>query len=135
MNKTYTAYKQSKALEELNAGIDLKRFELDEVYKNDTIIGLSMDVGTFELACSLAKFYSFDLWKVYMTFSEYMMGENESCTLEEIQAKLTPLVDTLQVREEMFLAAMGSNVLPLIDGKDLDKLNLYYSLLGKTGLI
>lgn len=135
INKAYTEYKQNNALEELNAGIDLKRFESDESYKNDTIIGLSMDLKTFELACSLAKFYSFDIWIVYMTFTEYMLTENETATLEEIEAKLNPLVDTLKIKNDEFLKVMNKNVLPIIDGKDLDKLTIYYNLLGNLNFI
>lgn len=130
LNKTYTEYKQNKALKELDAGIDLGRFEADEEYKHDTIIGLSLDLKTFELACSLAKFYAFDIWKVYMTFTEFLLTESD-VELKEAEAKLNPLTEVLREKKQDFKKAMDEKVLPLIDGGDLERLIVFYNLLGK----
>ena len=129
VNKAYTAYKQNKALKELDNGIDLTRFENDQVYKKDTILGLSMDTGTFELACSLARFYSFDSWEVYMTFAEYLFNDKEGISLEEIEAHLSPLMSVLKSKSDEFIMTMERNILSRIEGQNLDKLLLFYSLL------
>lgn len=136
VSTAYTGHRQSRALQELNAGIDLGRFEADAAYKEDTILGLSMAVETFELACSLAKFYAFDVWHVYMAFGEHLLTECDTDTgagysLDEIRAKLAPFVDTLRARGQPFLDTMQINILPMIAGTDLDKLSLYFNLLGE----
>ncbi len=130
----YVQYKQNKALKDLNSGIDLKRFESDNVYKNDTIIGLSMDTETFELACSLARFYSFDIWRVYMAFTEFLLTDNEDeefSSLQELENRLNPLAETLRSRKKEFLEYMNLKIMPVLDGKSLDKLIVFYNLLGK----
>ena len=55
----------------------------------------------FDLSCSLAKFYQFDLWKVYMTHVKYLMTDNEiiglsiddvgkkNCTIDEFVKNTT----------------------------------------------
>ena len=129
INKLYTEYNQNNSLKELNAGIDLKRFETDQSYKHDTIMGLCLDVKTFDLACSLARFYSFDIWKVYMSFTEYLLTEVSDMDLTEIDKKLQPLLSILKTKPDQFKSSMFDNVYTLIDGLDLDKLVLFYSLL------
>ena len=116
-------------MKELNAGIDLKRFETDQSYKHDTIMGLCLDVKTFDLACSLARFYSFDVWKVYMSFTEYLLTEVTDMDLIEIDKKLQPLLSILRTKPDLFKSSMFDNVYTLIDGLDLDKLIIFYSLL------
>jgi hypothetical protein len=133
----YIQYKQNKALKELNIGIDLKRFDSDNIYKTDTIIGLCMDIETFELACSLARFYSFDIWKVYMAFTEFLLTEYAGEELNssiELENRLNQLMQTLRSRNNDFLEYMNFKILPLLDGKGLDKLIVFYNLLGKLTL-
>lgn len=133
INKRFTEYKQNRALKELNAGIDLKRFELDDNYKQDTILGLSMDMNTFELACSLAKFYNFDLWKVYMTFAEHLFEISpHEISLKELKDKIEPLTPLLASRRNEFDQVMLTNVFEMIDGKDLDKLIVFYEFLNDS---
>jgi neuroblastoma-amplified sequence len=132
INTLYTEFNQNNTLEQLKLGIDLKRFETDQQYKSETILGLSMDIKTFQLACSLARFYSLDIWKVYMSFTEYILIEHESVgiDLESVEKKISPLLSVLKSKKNEFESIMDKNVLPLIDGKELQKLLVFYSLLG-----
>lgn len=130
INRSFTEFKQNRKLKELNAGIDLKRFETDQIYKQDTILGLSMDIKTFELSCSLAKFYAFDLWMVYMSFTEYLFEISPSkIGLNELENKVKPLLPLLISRRDEFTRNMINSVLPLIDGKDLNTMIVFYELL------
>ena len=132
VNKLYTEFNQKNMLDELKLGIDLKRFETDPVYKRETILDLSIDLHTFQLACSLARFYEQDVWKVYMTFTEYFLIEHESAgvLLDGVEKKINPLLPVLKSRMSEFAANMETNVLSLIDGKDLAKQVVYYTILG-----
>ncbi len=129
-NRLYTNFTLNNQLEHLNLGIDLSRFAEDEVYKNDTILGLSMDLKTFELACSLARFYEFDIWKVYMSFTELLLTENTELTNEEIRQRLDPLLPMLKSRTDDYHSNMNTKVYSFIEGTDLDKLIMFYELLG-----
>ena len=131
VNKLYTEFNQNNTLKNLELGIDLKRFETDETYKHETILGLSMDVSTFQLACSLAKFYSFDTWKIYMSFTEYLIPEHESAGVPfaKIESKIAPLLPVLKSRMAEFKKNMVNNVLPFINGNDIDKLILFYGFI------
>ena len=105
-----------------------------------------MDVDTFELACSLARFYSRDMWTVYMTFVEHMLGETKQqpqsasasasaaheVFIEDLERKLAPLAATLRSRRDEFVTKMYSNVFPLIEGVDLLRLGVFYNLLGDS---
>ena len=132
INRRFTEYDHHNQMEHLNAGIDLKRFETDQIYKEETILGLSMDYNQFKLACSLAKFYSVDLWKVYMAFTEYMLCDVTDLDLDQIQTDLKPLTGLLTQRNEDYKENMNKRVYEFLDGKNLDKLILYYSLLNDS---
>jgi neuroblastoma-amplified sequence len=131
LNRNFTEYKQNQALNKLNAGIDLKRFETDEQYKHDTILGLSMDLNTFDLSCSLAKFYDFNLWKVYITFTEYLfeISPTSEISLSSVKEKLEPLLTLLRSKQDDFNQIMNTQILDLIDGTDLDKMTVFYEIL------
>ncbi|CAF1011878.1 unnamed protein product, partial [Brachionus calyciflorus] len=130
INKQFTEFDHHNQLEHLNAGIDLDRFERDEIYKEETILGLSMDLNRFKLACSLAKFYSVDLWKVYLSFTEYLLCDSTDLTLDQIETNLKPLTHVLAQRMDEYKKSMNERVYDFIDGKQLDKLILFYELLG-----
>ncbi|RNA26743.1 neuroblastoma-amplified sequence, partial [Brachionus plicatilis] len=129
INRKFTQYDHHNQMEHLNAGIDLDRFETDQTYKEETILGLSMDYRQFKLACSLAKFYSVDLWKVYMAFTEYMLCDVTDLDLDKIEADLKPLTGLLTQRMEEYKENMSQRVYEFLDGKNLDKLAIFYSLL------
>lgn len=132
LNHAYTEHNQTVAMDKLNMGIDLARFEHDDQYKSDTILGLSMDVSTFQLACSLAKFYSFDLWLVYSTFVENVLT---NLTVEEIESsnlfeeQIRPLLPILRQRSSQYESLLYKNVFNGIEGTDLSKLLIFYQCL------
>ncbi len=48
INRAFIEHNQNIELDKLDLGIDLKRFERDQQYKHETILGLCMDVKTFK---------------------------------------------------------------------------------------
>ena len=131
LNRSYIEYNQNSELDRLDMGIDLKRFDTDQKYKHETILGLSMDLKTFSLACSLAKFYEFDLWTVYMSFTEYLFTDEANADLEltRIEELIRPLMPVLKQKRDEYESAMFKSVFSYIDGSDLEKMSLFYKLL------
>jgi hypothetical protein len=109
----------------------VKRFESDTVYRNETILGLSDSPDTFKLACSLAKFYSLDLWEVYMSFTRNLFLDYEQLglSLDDVQTHVKPLLSVLNRKFERFSAIMKEEILEKINGRDLDRLIAYYTIL------
>lgn len=133
MDKLYSEFNNKHQLHALDQNIDVKRFETDAVYRHETILGLSDSLDTFKLACSLAKFYSLDLWDVYMSltrnlFLEHAAGSS-SITLTELETHLKPLSPLLHRKLDRFAAIMRDQVLVTISGADLDTLAVYFTVL------
>lgn len=131
IEKLYSEFNHKTQLQNLNQNIDLNRFEIDTTYRNETILGLSDDLHTFKLACSLAKFYSVDLWEVYMSFTKnlFLDYEHIGLSLEELESNIKPLLPVLNRKFESFSLILSENILSKIDGKNLDKLVTYYKIL------
>ena len=128
MNKFYTVYCQTEALKTLNLGIDLHRFDADATYRDQTIMGLTDETATFELTCSLARFYGLDLWRVYLNYVDAQMQNERNETCAQLTTQFAPLLPLLTSRMDAFKEHMFENVWPLVAGTELDKLALYYSL-------
>jgi hypothetical protein len=131
LNRAYIEFNQNSELQRLEMGIDLKRFETDQQYKHETILGLSEDLSTFNLAVSLAKFYEFDLWMVYMSFTKYLFidEQNEDMSLDKIVELVRPLLSILRQRGDEYESIMFKKVYKCIQGTDLNKLSTFYTLL------
>lgn len=131
IDKLYAEFNNQRQLYELNQNIDVRRFESDQVYRTETILGLSDSLDTFRLACSLAKFYSLDLWDVYMSFARNLFLEHAQLGigLDDLETHLKPLVGVLHRKLDRFATIMHDDVFTTIDGRDLDKLATYFTIL------
>lgn len=134
IDKLYSEHTNKTHLQDLNQNIDLSRFESDETYRNETILGLSDSLDTFKLACSLAKFYSLDLWEVYMSFARSLLIEYEQMgmSLDQVETHIKPLLPVLGRKFDKFSATLYADVFGKIDGRDLDKLITFYTLLNNA---
>jgi hypothetical protein len=134
LNRAYIEFNQTSELQRLEMGIDLKRFETDQQYKHETILGLSEDIATFGLAVSLAKFYEFDLWMVYMSFTKYLLTDeqNEEMSLDKIEEHVKPLLSVLRQKSEEYDSVMFKKIYRCIEGTDLNKLSTFYTLLSNN---
>ncbi|KFM69122.1 Neuroblastoma-amplified sequence, partial [Stegodyphus mimosarum] len=135
-NKLLYDFIQAEILHSIGGGVDATRFTKDDVYKKDTILGISMtlDDNVFHTAVSLAHHYSIPLWDLYMTHLEYLFSEisvSASVITERIQ-KLK-LKEKLLEQMKSFEFRLRNCVYPNIDGRDHDKLHLYFSLLEDCG--
>ncbi|XP_063884000.1 NBAS subunit of NRZ tethering complex-like [Scylla paramamosain] len=124
-------YMQGQALRRLGAGVDMARFLADAGYKEDTVLGLALtlEAEVLELAVALAKKYQVSLWEVNMAHLQHLFSSG--LETEEVRQRVAEqdLVTTLSERPDDFTTRMEETVLPAIDGKDLDRLLLYYTLL------
>ena len=128
-------FMQGQALRRLGAGVDMARFLSDPGYKEDTVLGLALtlEAEVLELALALAKKYQVSLWEVKMAHLQHLFSSG--LTTEEVRERVTQqdLVKTLAQIPKDFTARMEDGILPAIDGKDLDRLLLYYTLLEPCG--
>jgi hypothetical protein len=127
INRLYTEYKQTIALKQLVNDINLNKFQVDEVYRNEMILNLCQSDDTFQLAFSLAKFYSFDTWLCCVAYIKHIFNDSK---LKE--AKIKPILSTLFSRSNEFNEIMVQDILPNIDGADFDKLITFYSILNEN---
>lgn len=130
-DRIYADFNHKTQLDDLNQGIDLRRFETDASYRYETILGLSIDVSTFKLACSLAKFYSLDLWEVYASYVKYLVLEHDlvGLTLAQVDDQVKPLLPVLNQKFDQFASMMNQDIMPTIEGTNLDKLITFYTML------
>ncbi|CAD5110997.1 DgyrCDS348 [Dimorphilus gyrociliatus] len=125
---------EAKKLQNLGKGVDAERFMNDEEYKKETILGLIMTIedGVYNLAVQLAKRYKIDIWDVYMTHVEFLFEESELKT-NEIEARLENrgLLRNLLKQEERLADRIINFVLPIIDGRDYERILYIFHLLEK----
>jgi len=123
---------QAAQLAGLAGDIDVERFTLDQKYKEDTILGLAMytDEENWKVTTSLARKYRIGLWTVMVTHLEAIMVD------PELSAKLAgTLIEKRKLKETLVqdggecAKVMKERVLPLLDGRDIDRLLLYYGIL------
>lgn len=124
-------YMQGQALQRLGAGVDMARFLADAGYKEDTVLGLALTLETevLELALALAKKYQVSLWEVNMAHLQHLFSSGLDTEKVRQRVAKQGLVAELSKQPSKFTARMEEAVLPAIDGKDLDRLLLYYTLL------
>ena len=126
-------YIQLTELNNLNKGINISRFKNETAYRNDTINGLAMDINTFELACNLAKLNGLCLWDIYISFVEYLFNEyddGEETKLKLIEEFIIKLKPELIKDKNKLVERVSKSI--TIDGQNIEKLILYYSLLAEN---
>lgn len=127
-----TDYVQAQTLRSLGRGVDTARFAVDNEYKYDTILGLSMTLrdSVFKTAISLAERYSISHWDIYMTHTEWLLTDSGLAVsaLEDRIASLNVL-DFLITDIENARHRLENNVYPAIQGTDYGMLTFYFQLL------
>ena len=127
LNREYSLLRQ------LDDSIDFSRFEMDEEYRRLTIVGLFMcDTPSFDSAEQLAMKYNLSIDHCHHSYLEHLLT-NSSFTLTEIRQRLKPLLNSERLKKNRqvkleLVKRLHSNVWPLIDGKDLPRLKLFYEL-------
>ncbi|XP_053317315.1 NBAS subunit of NRZ tethering complex [Spea bombifrons] len=127
---------QAQILQGLGKGVDVQRFATDGEYKRHTILGLAetLEDNVYKISVSLAERYQVPLWEVYMTHLEYLFSDSGLSTSEiEGRAHHLGLFDTLKTSPESFYEHMTKYVYPSIEGKDLQRLLYYFTLLENCG--
>ncbi|KAM9317014.1 NBAS subunit of NRZ tethering complex [Gastrophryne carolinensis] len=135
-NERLVDYTQAQILQSLGKGVDVQRFSTDSQYKTETILGLaeSLEENVYKISMSLAQRYQVPLWEVYMTHLEYLFSDSGLTTVEiEERAHHLSLFETLKSQPELFYEHMTKYVYPTIEGKDLQRLLYYYTLLEQCG--
>ncbi|KAK7009358.1 neuroblastoma-amplified sequence [Biomphalaria glabrata] len=125
-------YNQACTLKRLGKGVDVIRFADDEVYKRETIFGLTMslDDEVYNIALSLAQRYGLNLWDVYMCHIEFLFSDS-GLSIEDIQARVNKLdlLTTLITRKSDFTDSMMKRIYPILSGTDLKGLQYFFSLM------
>jgi len=125
-------------LTQLDKTIDLKRFEFDEEYRRSTIFGLFMfDDPKFDLAEQLAMKYQISIDQCHHVYFEYLLT-NSSLKIVEIRKRLKPFLNSERLKKNRqikldLVKRLHSNVWPLIDGKNHEKLKLFYEIKKSLG--
>ncbi|KAG8445663.1 hypothetical protein GDO86_010442 [Hymenochirus boettgeri] len=131
-NERLVDFTQAQILHGLGRGVDVQRFATDAQYKTETILGLTetLEESVYSIALSLAQRYQVPLWEVYMTHLEYLFSDSGLSTAEiEGRAQTLGLLDTLKTNPGSFYEHMTKYVYPTIEGKDLQRLLYYFTLL------
>ncbi|XP_069829255.1 NBAS subunit of NRZ tethering complex isoform X2 [Dendropsophus ebraccatus] len=135
-NERLVDFTQAQILQGLGKGVDVQRFSADSQYKTETILGLAetLEENVYKISLSLAQRYKVPLWEVYMTHLEYLFCDSGLSTTEiEARAKSLGLFDTLKTNPEAFYEHMAKYVYPTIEGRDLQRLLYYFTLLENCG--
>ena len=135
IDNLYTESMQLNELNDLQKGIDINRFKNETTYKKETINGLAMDINTFDLACNLAKLNGLNLWDIYIVFIEYLFTEyddGDESKLKIIEDYSNKLKPELLKDKDNLNKRVNLSILPSIDGKNIDKLILFYNLVSEN---
>ncbi|XP_068136383.1 NBAS subunit of NRZ tethering complex isoform X2 [Hyperolius riggenbachi] len=135
-NERLVDFTQAQILQGLGKGVDVLRFSTDSQYKTETILGLAetLEENVYKISLSLAERYQVPLWEVYMTHLEYLFSDSGLNTAEiEERAQSLGLFNTLKRDPEFFYEHMTKYVYPTIEGKDLQRLLYFYTLLEQCG--
>lgn len=125
-------------LTQLDKTIDFKRFEFDDEYRRSTIFGLFMfDDPKFDLAEQLAMKYQISIDQCHHVYFEHLLT-NSSLKLVEIRKRLKPFLNSERLKKNRqikldLVKRLHSNVWPLIDGKNHEKLKLFYEIKKSLG--
>ncbi|CAF3920050.1 unnamed protein product, partial [Rotaria sordida] len=130
--------RQYSILNQLDNSIDLNRFENDSEYRRLTILGLFMcDNPSFEYSEQLAIKYNISIDECHHSYFEYLLT-NSSLSLNEIRKKIKPLLNSERIKKNRqtkldLVKRLHTNVFPFIDGKDYERLKLFYDIKKSLG--
>ncbi|CAF3344776.1 unnamed protein product [Rotaria socialis] len=140
-NENYTRLvenRQYSILNQLDNSIDLSRFQNDSEYRHLTVIGLFMcDNPSFEYGEQLAVKYNISIDECHHSYFEYLLT-NSNLSINEIRKKIKPFLNSERLKRNRqnkleLVKRLHTNVFPLIDGKDYERLKLFYDIKKSLG--
>ena len=120
-------------MNQIDNSIDLNRFKTDSEYRRLTILGLFMcDNPSFEYGEQLAMKYNISIDECHHSYFEYLLT-NSNLSTNEIRKKMKPFLNSERIKKNRqnkldLVKRLHSNVFPLIDGKDYERLKLFLIL-------
>ncbi|CAF3821252.1 unnamed protein product [Rotaria sp. Silwood1] len=130
--------RQYSILNQLDNSIDLNRFENDNEYRRLTILGLFMcDDPSFEYGEQLAIKYNISIDECHHSYFEYLLTTS-NLSLNEIRKKMKPFLNSERIKKNRqikldLVKRLHTNVFPFIDGKDYERLKLFYDIKKSLG--
>merc|ERR1719370_1935319 len=130
-------FQQGAQLSGLSGDVDVARFTSDPQYKEDTILGLAMftEQENWQFTLSLANRYRVSLPLVAATHLEALLTSPDiNCSDVEALVEERRLVELmLKDKVEESVRKVETRGLPLVDGEDIPRLLIVYSILARLG--
>ena len=124
---------ESHKLSALNSSIDVTRFETDEAYRLETLLGLAgcSDPKLNSLALDLASRHGIDQWQLHLCTFKHVFASSGSLSASDAKKYVTErdLVSKLREKEEMFVAKLETDVFEEIAINDLERLRFFFEVL------
>ena len=130
--------RQHSILNQLDDSIDLNRFQNDSEYRRSTILGLFMcDNPSFGYSEQLAIKYNISIDECHHSYLEYLLT-NSNLSINEIRKKLKPFLNSERIRKNRqikldLVKRLHTNIFPFINGKDYERLKLFYEIKKSLG--
>ncbi|UJR07568.1 hypothetical protein I4U23_011855 [Adineta vaga] len=130
--------RQYSILNQLDQTIDLNRFKIDSEYRRLTILGLFMcDNPSFDYAEQLAIKYDISVDECHHSYIEHLLTSS-NLSLNETRKKIKPFLSSERLKKNRqvkldLVKRLHTNVFPLMDGKDYERLKLFYDIKKSLG--
>ncbi|CAF4004806.1 unnamed protein product, partial [Rotaria sp. Silwood1] len=130
--------RQYSILNQLDNRIDLNRFENDSEYRCLAILSLFMcNDSSFEYGEQLAIKYNISIDECHHSYFEYLLTTS-NLSLNEIRKKMKPFLNSERIKKNRqikldLVKRLHTNVFPFIDGKDYERLKLFYDIKKSLG--
>ncbi|KAG8254247.1 hypothetical protein J6590_011944 [Homalodisca vitripennis] len=122
-------FEQSKRVEQLNCGVNVRRFAWDEQYKIDSILGLAMceEREKLQAALQLGSTHGVEGWEIVFSHVRSLLLSNSNSLSERLgDNRLTQL---LRDQSEAVVKKLQESVLPALSGTNHSQLISYYTVL------
>ena len=130
--------RQYSLLNQLDRSIDIQRFRIDDDYRRLTILGLFMcDEPSFDYAEQLAIKFNISIDECHHSYFEHLLT-NSNLSLNEIRKRIKPFLNSERMKKNRqikldLVKRLHSHVFPLIDGRDYERLKLFYDIKKSLG--
>ncbi|XP_054277597.1 NBAS subunit of NRZ tethering complex-like isoform X1 [Macrosteles quadrilineatus] len=122
-------FEHSKHVEQLNCGVDIRRFAWDPQYKTDSILGLAMceEWDKLQVALDLGAAHGVEAWEVVLNHFRALLTSNSPTLTERLSDnRLTSL---LREHSDTVVNRFQEVVLPTLSGVNYSQLISYYTVL------
>ncbi|XP_057309196.1 NBAS subunit of NRZ tethering complex-like [Hydractinia symbiolongicarpus] len=123
---------QAHMLQDLDKGVDIERFAVDNEYKKETILGLAMSTEEtlMDTCILLADKYDVELWEVMLSHVEFLFTDS-GLKAKAIRDDLNKwnIENTLKGKADKVFDRLKKYVYPELDGNDHNILLLFYVFL------